>query len=111
MCEQVKHNLLLAGWVLFASFVLMLQGCGSTPIRISPTRYSFEISESQVPKRIYNVFHEAFSDAKVLRTELYIAGDRLVFFVFRFEAKGKLQEALITPGGKLETSYNVSATE
>ena len=96
------------GSVSILGLALVLGGCRATPICVLPSSHSFTISESEVPVRILGVFHEAFGNSALLRAELYIAGERLVFYVFRFRQDGKVQESLITPAGKLEMTYDVS---
>jgi hypothetical protein len=94
------------GLILPIGLSLLVGGCTTQPVCMLPPRYTFRVDESQVPTGIKSGFRNAYGEAKIEGTELYIAGDRLLFYVFRFEADGRHQEALILPSGKLEASFD-----
>jgi hypothetical protein len=100
-------------WRLCCGFgvLLTLLACRTTPINIAPVNCYFEISQSQVPERIRRAFEREIPDAKVLSTKLFIAGDRLIFYVFRFEKDGRLQQAQVSQGEELGAVYDVSEEE
>lgn len=87
--------------------LLPLQACRAPQVHILPPRYTFDVAESQIPAGIRKTFHEQVQGADIQHTSIYVAGDKLVFYIFNFQRGGKLQEAHITPFGELTTIFDV----
>jgi hypothetical protein len=88
---------------LLVLLALSVTGCVTSQRSLCdlPGRYSIEISESQVPSDILGAFHTAFPDRELRRVRLFIAGDRLLFYILNFREDGKLRRVHIRLTGEV----------
>jgi hypothetical protein len=99
-------------WVICSTGLLLaLSACRNDPIHVLPGRYTFTVQQSQIPERIRKAFDKKVPGTNIRRTEIFVAGDRFVYYIFQFEKGGKLQEAHITQGGKLTAIFDVAQTD
>ncbi len=58
-----------------------------------------------IPRSVLNAFHNTFSNLPIARTEMFIAGTNLIFYVFQFTDGGRLCETTVDPRGKIGMIY------
>ena len=90
---------------LLFTAVLLVTGC----VRICVLRPQREeaVAVAEIPSSVMETYQKACPHGELVGTWKHFAGDRLIFYVFRFRQDGRLQEALVTPPRKLEMIYDV----
>lgn len=73
----------------------------SDPGHVTPPRYEFSIGESQTPQWVKNAFRSRFGDVEILDVGVYLAGDRFVYYVFKYKTNTNTFESLLSPTGKV----------
>lgn len=90
--------------LLFAT-VLLVTGCAR--ICVLQPQHEESVMVAEIPSSVMETFLKACPHGDIVGTWKHFAGDRLIFYVFRFRQDGRLQEALVTPPRKLEMIYDV----
>jgi hypothetical protein len=90
--------------ILFAA-VLLVTGCA--PICVLRPQHEEAVAAADIPFSVMETYQQACPSGELVGTWKHFAGDRLIFYVFRFRQDGRLQEALVTPPRKLEMIYDV----
>jgi len=89
---------------------VMITGCKRSsppPGSVDYALINYTISEQQIPRQIMEIYLKETHDSPVVRAQLCLAGDRLMFYALRFRSDGRLREMTITPKGEV-FGYDVS---
>jgi len=67
---------------------------------------SYTISDEKIPAQLMGIYRRKTENAPVLRSQICIAGDRVMFYAFQFRSDSKLKEITITADGKNVLVYD-----
>jgi len=105
-CDQ-----LILRMIFIATFTFTVAGCEGPQPSGCYALISYEVSEKKIPRQILEIYRKASGDAPIERSQLCIAGDRLVFYAFRFRTDSKLREMTISPRDGDVFAYDVFEDE
>jgi len=93
--------------ILFIAIGLMLTSCRSASTSSGCyALLNYTISDGKIPAQIMEIYRQKTEDSPVLRSQIGIAGNLVMFYAFRFRRDSKLKEITISPDGKSVMVYD-----
>ena len=101
--QTIKRGFIIVIALIFASCK------SSTPGPFASDCYAsifYTVPEYQIPPQIMKIYRQKVGDSPVVRSQLCIAGNLLMYYALRFKRDSKLQEITISPDGKSILVYD-----